>query len=137
MLTPMAYSRPVVVTVAGGLTWLAGAIDIVTGILLLAQSGVSVVVLEFGGAVQLFVSAALALLFGAILFFAGGGVLSGKDTARIVATGAHGISILSSLVPALLLPTAFFGSWLGILASLVVIVLLWTKPANVYFRDDD
>jgi hypothetical protein len=132
----MAYRRPAVVSVAGALTWLAGVIDIVVGVVLLAQSGISVVVLEFGGAAQLFTSAIVALLFGAILFFAGGGLLSGKNTARIVATGAHGISILASLVPALLLPAAFFGSWLGIGASVVVIVLLFTRPANVYFRED-
>ncbi|KQX08064.1 MULTISPECIES: DUF7144 family membrane protein [unclassified Leifsonia] len=132
----MAYRRPVVVSIAGALTWLAGVIDIVIGVVLLAQSGVNVVVLEFGGAVQLFTAAIVALLFGAILFFAGGGVLSAKNTARIVATGAHGVSILASLVPALLLPAAFFGSWLGILASVVVIVLLYTRPANAYFRDD-
>lgn len=133
----MAYSRPVVVTVAGALTWLAGVIDIIVGVVLLAQSGVSVVVLEFGGAAQLFTSALVTLVFGAILFFAGGGLLSGKSTARIVATGAHAISILASLVPALLLPAAFFGSWVGIIASIIVIVLIWTPPANAYFREDD
>jgi hypothetical protein len=132
----MAYSRPAVVAIGGALTWAAGAVDVVIGVALIVAAGVNAVVLQFGGAAQLFTNAIGSLGFGAILFFAGAGVLSGKSVARIVATGALAISILGAILPALLVPTAFFGSWIGVAISIVAIVLLWMPAANVYFRED-
>lgn len=132
----MAYRRPAVVAVGGALTWAAGVVDVVIGIALIVAAGANAVVLQFGGAAQLFTNAVGTIVFGLILFFAGGGVLSGKSVARIAATGALGVSILGAVVPALLVPAAFSGTWIGVAVCVVAIVLLWLPAANAYFRED-
>lgn len=132
----MSYSidRPGGVTLVAVLTWIAGALDILGGTILLFQTSIASTVEAFGGASQLIASAIFAILIGVVVVAVAGGLLRGSPGARLVITIFQVLSIASSVFLAIANPAGAIGEYIGIVLSLIVLFLLWSPRANAFFR---
>lgn len=127
--------RPVGVTVVAVIAWIAGALDLIAGIIMLFLLPVEAVVDEFGGTGALIGAAIGSMIIGLITVLVAGGLLNGSTGARLVVTVLQILSIIGSLFLAIAYresPTAI-GEWVGILVSLVVLILLWSRRASAFF----
>jgi hypothetical protein len=130
----MAIDRPGGVTLVAVLTWISGALDILSGTILLFQTSVAATVEAFGGANQLIASAIFTILIGVVVVAVAGGLLRGSPGARIIVTIFQALSIMSSVFLAIAYPAGAIGEYIGIAFSLIVLLLLWSRRANAYFR---
>ncbi|MRG60081.1 hypothetical protein GE115_09385 [Agromyces sp. CFH 90414] len=127
--------RPVGVTVVAVIAWISGALDMVAGIIMLFMLPVTEVVNEYGGTGQLIGAAIGSIIVGLITVVVAGGLLAGNPVARLIVTVLQVLSLLGSLFLAIAYresPTAWT-EWLGILVSIVVLLLLWSKRASAFF----
>lgn len=130
----MAIDRPGGVTLVAVLTWISGALDILSGTILLFQTSVASTVEAFGGASQLIASAIFTILIGVVVVAVAGGLLRGSPGARIIVTIFQALSIMSSVFLAIAYPAGAIGEYIGIAFSLIVLLLLWSRRANAFFR---
>ncbi|MGW9631546.1 hypothetical protein ACWGST_12660 [Agromyces sp. NPDC055520] len=125
--------RPMGVTVVAILAWISGALDIVSGVILLFQAGVESVADGLGGTGGLYVAAIGSIVLGLIVVALAAGLLSGNWVARMVITVVEVFSIIGSLFLAFAYLGGAVGEWLGIVVSLVVLFLLWGHKSSVFF----
>ncbi|WP_395245654.1 hypothetical protein ACGGZK_07530 [Agromyces sp. MMS24-K17] len=123
-------------TIVAVLAWIAGAIDLISGVLLFFLLPVQSVVDQFGGTGALMTSAIGSVILGLIVVIVAGGLLKGNFAARLVITVVEVLSIIGSLF----LAWAYYGDrpevvgeWIGIVVSLVVLILLWSRKASAFF----
>ena len=131
----MANDRPGSVTLVAVLAWISGALDVLSGTLLLFQTSVDATVEQFGGASQLIASALLTILIGVVVIVVGVGLLRGNSASRIVITIFEMLSIIGSVFLAIAYPAGAIGEYFSIAFSAIVLLLLWTRRASAFFRD--
>ncbi|MGR0221242.1 hypothetical protein [Agromyces sp. ZXT2-6] len=128
-------SRPVTITIIGVLAFIAGLIDLVTGVLLFFLLPNEEVVAGFGGSGGLIAAAVGSIVVGLITAVLAGGLLKGSGIARLIVTVLQVLSIIGSLFMAVAYLGIPVGEWLGLAVSAVVVILLWTPKASAFFRD--
>ncbi len=126
-------TRPTGVTIVAILAWIAGALDIVSGTILLFQAGVESVADGLGGTGPLYVAAIGSIVLGLIVVAVAAGLLTGNWVSRMIITVVQVLSIIGSLFLAFAYLGGAVGEWLGIAVSLVVLFLLWGHKASVFF----
>lgn len=129
-----AARRPAGVTIIAILAWIEGALNIVTGILLLVFKNEPSVRVGWAGETSLITSAIIGILFGVVVVLVAGGLLRGSRGARIVVTVVQLLAIVGDAFNALAYPAQFAWAAIGALISLIIIILLWTGRANDFFR---
>jgi hypothetical protein len=130
----MGIDRPGGVTLVAVLAWISGALDILGGTILLFQTSIASTVEQFGGANQLIASAIFTIIIGVVVVAVAGGLLRGSPTARIVVTIFQALSIVSSIFLAIAYPPGAIGEYIGIAVALIVLLILWSRRANIFFR---
>jgi uncharacterized membrane protein len=121
----MAGTRPGGVTLVAVLAWISGAVNIIAGGLMLFASIMAPDALWFG---------LIQLALGIITIVVSIGLLRGSQGARLVVTLVFVLNLISALF------VIFFQQaqvWSGVVSGIVVViglVLLWTRPANEFFR---
>ena len=121
----MAGARPGGVTLVAVLAWISGAVNIIAGILMLIAAIMAPDALWFG---------LVQLALGIITIIVSLGLLRGRSAARLVVTVVFVLDLISAVV------VIFFQqaqAWSGIVSGVLVLiglVLLWTRPANEFFR---
>ncbi|GAA1061933.1 hypothetical protein [Agromyces bracchium] len=126
-------SRPVTITIIGVLAFIAGAIDMISGVVLFFLLAVPEVVDGFGGTGQLITAAIASIIVGLITAVLAGGLLRGSQPARLIVTVLQVISIIGSLFLAVAYLGIPVGEWIGLAISAVVVILLWTPKASAFF----
>ncbi|MRX44430.1 hypothetical protein [Agromyces kandeliae] len=126
-------SRPVTITIIGVLAFIAGAIDMVSGVILFFLLAVPEVVDGFGGTGQLITAAIASIVVGLITAVLAGGLLRGSQPARLIVTVLQVISIIGSLFLAVAYLGIPVGEWIGLAVSALVVILLWTPKASAFF----
>ena len=128
MSTPQV-SRPVTITIIGGLAFIAGAIDMISGVLLFFRLPNEEVVASFGGSGGLIAAAIGSIVVGLIT------AVLGSNPARLIVTVLQVLSILGSLFMAVAYigDPSVIGEWLGLAVSVVLLILLWTPKASRFF----
>ncbi len=132
----MAAPRPGGVTVIAVFAWISGALDIVAGTLMLVFSPVRAVVDEYGNLGTLIAAGIISIAIGLVTVIVAGGLLRGNAAARMIVTIVQVVSIIGSLFLAIAYassPTAV-GEWFGIVISVIVLILLWSRRASAFFR---
>jgi hypothetical protein len=130
----MAIDRPGGVTLVAVLAWISGLLDVVGGSLLLFQTSVDATVEQFGGASQLIASALLEILIGVVVIVVAIGLLRGNNASRVVITIFQMLSIIGSVFFAIAYPAGAIGEYFSIALAAIVLILLWTRRANSFFR---
>ncbi|WP_400996456.1 hypothetical protein [Agromyces sp. GXQ0307] len=126
-------SRPVTITIIGVLAFIAGAIDMVSGVVLFFLLAVPEVVDGFGGTGPLITAAIASIIVGLITAVLAGGLLRGSQPARLIVTVLQVISIIGSLFLAVAYLGIPVGEWIGLAVSALVVILLWTPKASAFF----
>jgi len=126
--------RPGGVTLVAVFAWISGALDVLSGTLLLFQTSVAATVEQFGGASQLIASALLEILIGVVVIVVAIGLLRGNSASRIVITIFQILSIVGSVFLAIAYPSGAIGEYFSIAIAAIVLILLWTRRASSYFR---
>ncbi|RXZ71857.1 DUF7144 family membrane protein [Agromyces albus] len=129
-----SISRPTSVTIIAVFTWISGLLDIISGVVLLLQSGVDAIVDKLGGAAPLIGSGLFTILIGVVVIVVAVGLLRGSNTARVTVTVLEAISVIGSVFLAIAYPAGAIGEYFSIAVALIVIALLWTRRANAFFR---
>ncbi|MBM7505823.1 hypothetical protein ACFPER_01820 [Agromyces aurantiacus] len=127
--------RPVTITIIGALAFIAGAIDMISGVLLFLLLPNEEVVANFGGSGGLIAAAIASIVVGLITAVLGGGLLRGSNPARLIVTVLQVLSIIGSLFMAVAYigDPSVVGEWLGLAVSVVLVILLWTPKASRFF----
>ncbi|WP_438853978.1 hypothetical protein [Agromyces sp. M3QZ16-3] len=126
-------SRPVTITIIGVLAFIAGAIDMISGVILFFLLAVPEVVDGFGGTGPLITAAIASIVVGLITAVLAGGLLRGSQPARLIVTVLQVISIIGSLFLAVAYLGIPVGEWIGLAVSALVVILLWTPKASAFF----
>ncbi|HEU4757175.1 MAG TPA: hypothetical protein VFS72_10960 [Agromyces sp.] len=127
--------RPVTITLIGALAFLAGAIDMISGVLLFFRLSNEEIVANFGGSGGLITAAIGSIVVGLVTAVLGGLLLRGSWVARLVVTVLQVLSIIGSLFLAVAYigdPTVV-GEWIGLAVSVLLVILLWTPKASRFF----
>ena len=127
--------RPVTITLIGALAFLAGAIDMISGVLLFFRLPNEEIVANFGGSGGLITAAIGSIVVGLVTAVLGGLLLRGSWVARLVVTVLQVLSIIGSLFLAVAYigdPTVV-GEWIGLAVSVLLVILLWTPKASRFF----
>lgn len=130
----MTARRPSGVTLIAVLAYLSGAVNLVGGVLLLTQSGVPAVVDAFGDRGLLFTSAIIGILVGLVTFAVAGGLLRGNTAARAIITVVQVLGVLGGLWWLFASPGNTPADAIGVLLGILVLLLLWSRRANAFFR---
>ena len=125
--------RPTSVVVAAVLVFVAGAIDIISGAVLLVQPDAPEIEATFGGAEGVRGVAIGSIVLGAILVVLAYGVFRGNWIARMIVTVLEALSLISSLFLAVAYLGTAVGEWLGVFISALILILLWSRVAAPYF----
>ena len=121
----MAATRPTGVTVVAVLAWISGIVNIIAGILLLIAALMAPDALWYG---------LIQLALGIVTIIVGVGLMRGNNNARVVMTVVFVLNLISAVF------VVFFQQaqvWSGVVSGVLVLiglVLLWTRPANEFFR---
>jgi hypothetical protein len=121
----MASTRPTGVTVVAVLAWISGIVNIIAGILLLIAALMAPDALWYG---------LIQLALGIVTIIVGVGLMRGNSNARVVMTVVFVLNLISAVF------VVFFQQaqvWSGVVSGILVLiglVLLWTRPANEFFR---
>jgi hypothetical protein len=121
----MAATRPTGVTVVAVLAWISGIVNIIAGILLLIAALMAPDALWYG---------LVQLALGIVTIIVGVGLMRGNSNARVVMTVVFVLNLISAVF------VVFFQQaqvWSGVVSGILVLiglVLLWTRPANEFFR---
>ncbi|KZE95757.1 hypothetical protein AVP42_00031 [Agromyces sp. NDB4Y10] len=128
-------NRPVTITIIGVLAFIAGLIDLVSGVILFFLLPNEEVVAGFGGSGGLIAAAIGSIIVGLITAGLAGGLLRGSSVARMIVTVLQVLSLIGSLFMAVAYLGIPVGEWLGLAVSALVLILLWTPKASAFFRD--
>ena len=126
-------ARPGGVTVVAVLTWLSGAINLITGLLLLFQLANEEMVAQFGGPGLLITFAVAVMILGLVVLIVAGGLFRGSNGARVVSAIFQVLSIVGAILLSVGAPSLLWTTVLSIVVSIAVIVLLFTGRANRFF----
>lgn len=128
-------SRPVTITLIGAFAFIAGLIDLISGVLLFFLLPNDEVVANFGGSGGLIAAAIGSIVVGLVTAVLAGGLLRGSIPARLIVTVLQVLSIIGSLFLAVAYigDPSVVGEWLGIAVSAVLLILLWTPKASRFF----
>ena len=129
-------ARPFSVAIVSVLAFIAGVIDIMSGILLLLEPD-SDVRASFGGTGG-FLSAAIgSMILGLIIVMLAFGLWFGRPAARMIVTVLEAMSLIQSLFLAVANLGNPVGEWASVAVSAIVLILLWTRPATAYFESSE
>ena len=128
-------SRPGGVTAVALTLWVSGALNVITGVLLLFQVGNDDLVQRFGGSGALIVFAVAIAILGAVTLIVAGGLFGGSYGARVVATVFQCLSIIAAIVLSITAPWLLWLAVISILLSITALVLLYLRRANAFFRN--
>lgn len=126
--------RPGGVTLVAVLTWISGALDILGGTLLLFMQNDAQLLLSFGGSAPLITSAIISIVIGVVVVAVANGLLHGNSGSRLVITIVEVLSIATGIFTAIVAPALFWSELLSILVAVLVLLLLWSRSANAFFR---
>lgn len=126
--------RPGGVTLVAVLTWISGVLDIIGGVGLLFLQQDASFVQEFGGSGALTTTAIVGILIGIIVVAVANGLLRGNSGSRLVITVVQLISIGTAVFTAISAPSLLASELVGALLAAVVLLLLWSRSANAFFR---
>lgn len=128
-------SRPVTITLIGAFAFIAGLIDLISGVLLFFLLPNDEVVANFGGSGGLIAAAIASIVVGLVTAVLAGGLLRGSIPARLIVTVLQVFSIIGSLFMAVayINDPSVVGEWLGIAVSAALLILLWTPKASRFF----
>lgn len=127
--------RPGGVTAVAITLWISGALNVITGVLLLFQLGNTTLVERFGGSGPLIVFAVAIAILGAVTLIVAGGLFGGSYGARVVATVFQSLSIVAAVVLSVTAPWLLWLAVLSILLSITALVLLYLRRSNAFFRN--
>ncbi|HEX6955458.1 MAG TPA: hypothetical protein VF156_11315 [Agromyces sp.] len=129
-------SRPVTITLIGAFAFIAGLIDLISGVLLFFLLPNDEVVANFGGSGGLITAAIGSIVVGLVTAVLAGGLLRGSIPARLIVTVLQVLSIIGSLFLAVAYigDPSVVGEWLGLAVSAVLLILLWTPKASRFFE---
>ncbi len=125
--------RPGGVTLVAVLVWISGVLDIIGGVLLLFMQNDAELQSSLGGSGGLLSAAVGGILLGAIVVVVANGLLRGRNSARLVITVVEVLSIVVGIFLAIAAPTLLSSELVGVLLSVVVLALLWSRSASKYF----
>ena len=128
--------RPATVTIIGEFAFIAGALDMVSGVILFFMLPVQETVDAFGGTGPMITAAIGSIIVGLITVVVAGGLLRGSEAARLVITVVQVLSVIGSLFLAMAYreTQTAIDEWIGIAVSVIVLILLWTPKASAFFR---
>lgn len=129
--------RPVSVSIVAVLVLLAGALDIISAVILMLQPDDTVAETAFGGPTGATSTAIGSIVVGAILVILALGLWRGSWVARIIVTVLEALSLIGSLFLAVAYIGIPVGEWLGVAASAIILILLWTHQASAFFNKSD
>lgn len=119
----MAGPRPGGVTLVAVLAWLSGALQILTGLLILFGA-------QGGGAGLAWAN----IIVGAIVIIVSLGLFRGNNAARIVVAIVFAINLITAIVTMFLHPALLWSSLIGAALALIGLLLLFSQRANEFFR---
>ncbi|WP_308797683.1 hypothetical protein [Agromyces silvae] len=117
----MAGQRPVGVTVVAVIAWISGALNILGGVIQMFPGGDN------------FAAGVWALIIGIVTIVVSLGLFRGSNAARIVVTIVFVLNLLSAFF-LLFSPFTLWSAAISALLAGIGIALLYTRPANVFFR---
>ena len=115
------------------LAFVAGALDVMSGVILLFESGNPDVEGSVGGAGGLLAAAIGSIVLGAIVIILSFGLWRGNAVVRMIVTVLQVFSLIGSLFLAVAYLGGAVGEWLSLAVSFVVLILLWTRSSSVFF----
>jgi hypothetical protein len=121
----MAGTRPGGVTLIAVLAWISGAVNIIAGVLLLIAALMAPDALWYG---------LIQLVLGIITVAVGFGLLRGSSTARVLVTIVFVLNLISAVFVVFFQQAVVWSGIVSGIAVLIGLVLLWTRPANEFFR---
>ena len=127
--------RPTTVTIIGVLAYIAGLLDMVSGVILFFLLPNQDVVDSFGGTGPLITAAVASIVVGLIVVVVAGGLLRGSQTSRLIVTVLQVLSLIGSLFLAVAWRETATATdeWIGIAVSALVLILLWTPKSSAFF----
>jgi hypothetical protein len=134
IMAESAVRRPAGVTLVAVLIWISGGLDIISGIILLTQSGDPEMNVRFAGQTGFFSVGVTSIVLGAIAIIVAIGLWRGNTAARMIITVIEVLSIIGSLFLAIAYIGEPIGEWIGIVVSLVAVILLWSRKASEFFN---
>jgi hypothetical protein len=126
--------RPLGVTIVAALAVIAGAFDIIGGIVLLATQSDPAVADAFGGAGIVTTIAIMEIALGIIMLLIAFGLLRGNAVARIAATVVQAISLAGSIWVGIAQPATLPTEIVSALVAVAILMLLWSAEATRYFK---
>ena len=123
-------TRPVGVTVVAVLAWIEGALQVLSGILLLFASGA---VRTSGAHTALIVVAIVTIVIGIVIIVVANGLLNGSRTSRALITISTVLSLASAVYS--IVQHQYVSGVLNALIAVVIVALLWSKRATEFFRN--
>jgi len=129
-----AVRRPAGVTLVAVLVWISGALDIISGIIVLVQSGNAEMNERFAGQTGYFSVGVTSIVIGIIAVVVAVGLWRGNLAARMIITVIEVLSIIGSLFLAVAYIGEPIGEWIGIAVSLIAVILLWSPKASTFFN---
>ena len=119
----MAGPRPGGVTLVAVLAWISGALQILTGILILLTGD--------GGGTAV---AWTAIVIGVITIIVSLGLFRGNNAARIIVAIIFVLNLTSAVFTMILVPAQLWSALIAAALALVGLVLLFSQRANEFFR---
>ena len=126
--------RPGGVTIVAVLAGIAGALDVISGVILLFEANNDDVAARFGGTGGLMSAAIGSIIVGAIVLVLSVGLWRGNQAARMIVTVLQVLSLIGSLFLAVAYLGNPVGEWIGVAVSAALLILLWTRSASAYFQ---
>ena len=126
--------RPGGVTLVAVLTWVSGALDIIGGVLLLFMQHDLELQSAFGGSAVLITTAIVSILIGIVVVAVANGLLHGNSGSRLVITIVEVLSITTGIYTSIVAPALLWSELISILVAVLVLLLLWSRSANAFFR---
>lgn len=133
-MSEVKRARPGGVTVVAVMVWLSGAINLITGVLLLFQMGNTELATRVGGTVPLVSLAIATAILGAVTLIVASGLLRGSNGARVVVTIFQVLSIGAAVYISFAAPWLLWVAVVSILISVGVLALLYAGKAAAFFR---
>ncbi|MGW4931077.1 hypothetical protein ACWEOH_18230 [Agromyces sp. NPDC004153] len=119
----MAGPRPGGVTLVAVLAWISGALQILTGILILFGA-------QGGGAGVAWAN----IIVGAIIIIVSLGLFRGNNAARIIVAIVFALNLGTAILTMFTHPALLWSSLIGGALALIGLLLLFSARANEFFR---
>jgi hypothetical protein len=119
----VAGPRPGGVTLVAVLAWISGALQILTGILILMGG-------EGGGAAV----AWAAIIIGILTIVVSIGLFRGNNAARIVVAIIFALNLITAIITMFSQPAQLWSALIGGALALIGLLLLFSQRANEFFR---